>query len=95
MKKLIVLTGLLFLGVGLGYCVTNQPNNIGYVTTDNPLGLYAQTIAQIDLLQPDTTGQIVYCSNCAYATVCISTGANSGRIGAWVAISTGTQNHCK
>lgn len=92
MKKLLIVLALGLLAAA-AYCAVNQPQSVGDITA-NKVGLGKFTIAQINALTPDTTGQMVYCSDCAYATICISTGADSGRVGAWVAVSTGTQNHC-
>lgn len=93
MKKLLLIVLALGMLAAVAYCAVNQPNQVGDITA-NKVGFGKFTLAQINALTPDTTGQAVYCSDCAYATICISTGADTGRIGAFVAISTGTQNHC-
>jgi hypothetical protein len=45
------------------------------------LTLYSRTIAQLNALAPGTTGQIVFCSNCAQSGICVSSGVVAG---AWV-----------
>lgn len=85
MKKLVLcFTGLLFLS-GIAY--SGQPQNIGYSKTDNPFQLYSITVAAKIALAPDTTGQIIHCSDCVQTPVCVSTGVGTG---AWVAVAVST-----
>lgn len=85
MKRLLVITALLSLAA-FGYCA-DQPQNIGYATTDGPFGLYPRTVAQMLALTPGTTGQLIYVSDAATSKVCVSTGIG---VGAWVAVSLST-----
>lgn len=97
MKKLIVLAGILMLASS-GYCV-NQPQNIGYVSTDGPFGLYNRTLAQMNALQSDTTGQLLYVSDAVMSRICVSSGSFAA--GQWVVgsgtgtFSGGTYPHCQ
>lgn len=85
MKKLIAL--LILFGISTGYCATNQPTSVGSIKV-NKLVLDTSTKAQINALTPDTTGQIVGCSDCTQSAICIST---SVVVGGWVVpVSTGT-----
>lgn len=86
MKKLLIAVICLFCMAGLSLAV-NQPNNIGYSKTDNPFQLYSLPIADITTLAPDTTGQIVHCSDCTKVPVCVSTGVVAG---AWVSVGVST-----
>lgn len=90
MRRLVI-AGLFLLGSTIVYGV--QSNGLGNAATSK-LSITPRTIAVINLLTPDTTGQIVTCSDCAYSALCVSTGADSGRIGAWVVISTNPVDHC-
>ena len=49
--------------------------------------LLSQTLAQLTALVPATTGQILFCNNCASTPVCVSTGIGTG---AFVAVSVST-----
>lgn len=90
MRRLVI-AGLFLLESVVGYAA--QPNGLGNVKASK-LGITPQTIAQINVLTPDTTGQVVTCSDCAYSALCVSTGADSGRIGAFVVVSTNPVDHC-
>lgn len=46
----------------VGFSV-DQPQNLGYVTTNGPLGLWGRTVAQMNTLAPATTGQLLYVSD--------------------------------
>lgn len=79
----------------------NQPQNIGTITVDGGLGLWNQTLAQMNALIPDTTGQVIFVSDAVSSKLCVSTGAASvTNTGAWVmAVATGaftaaTYPHC-
>jgi hypothetical protein len=85
MRKLIAIAALLSI-TAIGNC-GDQPHNIGYVSTDGPLGLYSRTVAQMLALTPATTGQLIYVSDAATSKVCVSTGIG---VGAWVAVSLST-----
>ena len=87
MRKLIILAGLVVLFPVVGHCVS-QPNNIGYSKTDSPFQLYSLPVASIEALVPDTTGQILHCSDCTKVPVCVSTGVLAG---AWVSVGVSTQ----
>jgi hypothetical protein len=54
------------------------------------LTLYSRTLAQILVLTPETTGQILYCSNCVNTAVVVSTGSTAPGQWAGVFNSTGT-----
>lgn len=84
----------------VGYCVTNQPRNIGYAQTDSPFSIGAKTTTQLNALTPDTTGELLYCSDCTKTIVCVSSGSHpTNSVGAWVAISTAAalaqMQHCQ
>lgn len=81
MKKLTVLLCLVL--VTPSFAAVNQPTNVGSVKASK-LAIGLQTVAQLNVLAPDTTGQIVGCSDCTRSAVCISSGAASGNVGAWV-----------
>lgn len=94
MKRLLVLIAFLFV-TGIGYCVT-QYNAVGNIQASTStfvggLGLWNQTKAQIAALTATTTGQQLFCTDCAAngnaGTVCTSTG--SVNIGSFT-LSTGT-----
>ncbi len=86
MKKLILIAGLV-LGASVGYCV-DQPQNIGYVKTDGPVGFWGQTLAQMNQLTPITTGYVLHVTDATRSRLCISSGTTKG---AWVIITaTGT-----
>lgn len=53
------------------------------------LSLFPRTLAQILVLTPGTTGQVLFCSNCTNTPVVVSTGIGQG---AWVGVfqSTGS-----
>lgn len=92
MKRLIIAVVVLVLAGVIGYCAA--PHSIGNVTVSR-IAFSPKTRAQMNLLTPDTTGQVIFCSDCGYSALCISSGADSGRIGAWLSISTNTtSNHC-
>lgn len=99
MKKLITVS-LITLVSGIGYCVNPQPQNLGTATVDY-LIITPQTLASIDALTPDATGQLVICSNCDFA-LCVSTGAQSLAKGGFVvaastnpAAAQGAVMHCQ
>lgn len=65
----------------------DQPQNIGYVTVDGPVGLYSRTLAQMNQLAPYVVGQMIYVSDAAQSRVCVASGTAAG---AWViAVATG------
>ncbi len=67
--------------------VVNTSTNAATVFTFPALP--SVTLAQLDALQPQTTGQVAFCSNCTQSYVCVSTGSTT--IGAWVPlVATGT-----
>lgn len=75
MNKLIISAGLL-LGIGtLAYAA--QPRSAGSINVSK-ISIDTKTIAQINALTPDTTGQIVACSDCTQSTICISSSTNRG-----------------
>ena len=97
MKTLLILAAIAGLSSIAG--ATSQYQALGNVaisssTVSGGLGIWSRTVAQLQTLTPTTTGQIVYCSNCAAAgnagTICVSTGSTAAY--QWV-LSTGTQ--CK
>lgn len=78
--KLVI--GFLFvLSFGAIAYAVDQPQNIGYAGTDNPFGLYSRTLAQLNALQPGTTGQLAHCSDCEFA-LAVSSGSTAA--GQWV-----------
>lgn len=98
MKKIIVVV-ILYLLASSGYCL-NQPQNIGSVKAD-VLAIPIVTLAQMNVLTPDATGQLIYVSDAVSSKVCVSTGAAGATvIGAFVgaAVATGslstTALHC-
>lgn len=68
-----------------------QPTGIGNVKAKR-VAFESYTIAQLNLLQPDTTNQIIGCSDCTRSSICTSSGSvTTTSIGAWVVpIATGT-----
>ena len=54
------------------------------------LTLYSRTLAQILVLTPETTGQILFCSNCINTAIVVSTGSTAPGQWAGVFNSTGT-----
>jgi hypothetical protein len=61
-----------------------QPTSLGNVKVKR-MAFDMYTLAQINLLQPDTTGQIVGCSDCVRAVFCASSGSvTTTNIGSWV-----------
>lgn len=104
MRKILVL-GLIILGSQITWAIP-QPQNLGSVGTDSPFGLFVRTLAQIDALTPDTTGQAVVCSDCKFV-LCISTAAQSLGRGGFVVVGstvpaatsvgagTGNPMHCQ
>lgn len=84
MKKLLI--GLLIFGSSVAYGV-NQPHSLGSVELSKFV-MDQKTLAQINALVPDTTGQIIGCSNCTQSAICIATSTVAG---GWVVpVSTGT-----
>lgn len=82
MKRIVILS--LCLLASAGSWATNQPRSLGN-TKVSRLVLEPLTLAQINALQPDTTGQIVPCSDCTTSTHCVSSGAvTTTSIGAFV-----------
>ena len=52
-----------------------------------PLALFSRTRAQIDTLAADSAGQIIYCSDCSVANVCVSTGTAAAQ---WLRVDSTT-----
>jgi hypothetical protein len=95
-KRTVFLFAVLFL-TGTGYGV-NQPQNIGSVAMD-AAALPVKTVAQINALTSDATGQVVFCSNCLQSALCVSSGTVAP--GAWTvssatstAVLGGLLGHC-
>lgn len=87
MKKLL-LAVLLIPSFALG--ARNQPQNIGSVKAD-VLALPIYTVATMNTLTPDATGQLIFVSDAVTSKVCVSTGAaGASVIGAFVAVSLST-----
>lgn len=90
MKKILVLIGLLAIpAMGV-----NQPNSIGNATASK-LALTQNTLAQIQALTPDVTGQMVLCTNCVESLVCVSTGILSSQWAVMSATSTVQAFSCR
>lgn len=90
MKKIILLAAISLLVAGIGYCV-DQPQNIGYARTDNPVGLASYTLTQMNALTPLTTGYAIHVQDAVQSKICVSSGAGTGFTGAWViATASGT-----
>lgn len=82
MKKIIVLALVCLLGSTAGvYAATKQPNNVGSVKASK-LAIGQNTIAVLNTLIPDTTGQLIGCTDCIQSPVCISSG--NVNAGSWV-----------
>ena len=81
MKKLLAIAGIVLFGIGQGYCA--QPRGVGSIQASK-IAFDQRTLAQINALVPDTTGQIVLCNDCTTSTVCISSGAAASHTGAFV-----------
>lgn len=98
MKKMTFALILILLASAGGYCATNQPNNIGTVSVDG-IGLPSKTLAQMNALTSDTTGQMLYVSDAVQSRVCVSSGTVNP--GAWVvgvatgAFTAATYPHCQ
>lgn len=89
MKKLLIVATVSLLA-GSVYGAVNQPNSLGDVKT-NKQSWGHFTLVQINALTPDDTGQFVLCDDCTRSAVCVSSGADSGRVGAFVVpIESGT-----
>lgn len=91
-KKIAVLFGVLALGPVSLYAAVTQFHSLGSVqlgtsTVNGGLALPSFDKAQLRLLIPHAVGAIVYCNNCNFGTLMVSSG--TGR-GAWVAISSST-----
>lgn len=88
MKKLFVVVLALAWPV-IGYAAA--PNSVGSIKASKIL-LGQKTLAQINSLTPDDTGQFVLCADCTQSAVCISSGANTpNSVGAFVIlVNTGT-----
>lgn len=80
MKKILLILGLVVSPIG----AVNQPHNIGNVKTDG-LGLPSYTVAQMNALTSDTTGQVILVSDATQSRLCISSGTVNP--GAWVVAS--------
>lgn len=80
--KIIIAAILCSVFAVSGYCA--QPNKIGNVSATK-LAIDSKTLAQINALTPDTTNQLVVCSDCEFV-LCISTGADSLARGGFVVI---------
>lgn len=82
MKKWIVV--LFVLGsLGYLYAAVTQPQNVGLIRAY----IESQTVTTLNTNAPLAVGQLVYCSNCIYSPLCVSSGTNAG---AWVAVSSPT-----
>ncbi len=83
MKKLLVL-GSLFLS---SLVFAAQPSGIGNVKVKR-ISFEPYTLAAINALAPDTTGQVVMCADCTTSPLCISSGAVTGSsVGAFVILT--------
>lgn len=71
MKRIVILA-LLLLGPNWAMATT-QPRSLGN-TKVSKIALDPSTLAQIDALTADTTGQIVFCPLCKFQ-LCISSGS--------------------
>lgn len=87
MKTLFVILSLSLLMSGI--CLAaDQPQNIGYVDTDGPVGIWNRTLAQMNALAPLKANQMIIVSDAVQSRVCVSSGTGAG---AWVvATATGT-----
>lgn len=88
MKRNLIVASCLLLA---GSVYAAQPNGIGSVKAKR-LAFDSYTIAQLNALLPDTTNQVVGCSDCTRAAICTSSGSHpTNSVGAWVVpIATGT-----
>lgn len=80
----------LVIGVGSALGTTQAigiDENTNVTISGGQLVLFSRTAAQLGTLSPISAGSIVYCSNCATANVCVSTGTGGG---AWVRVDDGT-----
>lgn len=96
MKKILILAALVLASVSTLAFTATQYQRLGNVdisssTARGGFGLWQVTAARIAALTPTVAGQLVYCSDCAYARVCISTGTENA---AWVAVSSGPISRC-
>ncbi len=83
MKKLIVLSVVCLIGAAsFVYSATNQPQSVGTIKATRILISPTKTIAQLNVLIPDATGQIIACTDCVVSSLCISSG--SVVAGSWV-----------
>jgi hypothetical protein len=86
MKKLLLIS-VLFAPVA-GFAATDQPQNIGYVKTDGPVGFAQYTLAAMNQLTPAASGYFVYVPDALLSKLCVSSGTTKG---AWTtAVATGT-----
>lgn len=87
MKRILVILSIAFVAFEGMYVMsaTNQPQKLGAAA------LQSQTAAQLAALASNTTGYVVYCSDClsngAKGTICVSTGVAQGSF----VLSTGTR----
>ena len=88
MKSSLIALSLLWL-TGVTYGA--QPTSIGNVKAKR-VAFESYTLAQINLLTPDTTNQLVGCTDCIRTSICTSSGSNTpNSVGAFVVpIATGT-----
>jgi len=88
MKRNLIVACCLFLA---GVTYSAQPSGIGNVKAKR-VAWESYTIAQLNLLLPDTTNQWVGCSDCIRTSVCASSGSHpTNSVGAWVVpVVTGT-----
>lgn len=72
--------------------VTGTSTLTGRTTLGAPMTPYIRTLAQLNALTPDTTGQMVFCSDCTRSAIAVSSGSHpTASVGAWVVpIATGT-----
>lgn len=88
MKKLMLAIVALTLATGAVIAAQGIYNlQTDNLTVSTSLSLPSGTTTQISTLTPGTTGQLLYCTNCASANVCVSTGVAAG---GWASVTSTT-----
>ena len=96
MKKILGICLSVVLLASVAYCL--QPFNMGNVKTDG-LAIPSYTLAQMNSLTSDTTGQLIFVSDALQSKVCVSSGTLAA--GAWIlptstgVFAAGSNDHCR
>ncbi len=94
MKRLLLVLALTVIGLSWKVsAVTTQPTSLGLVTAI----IESKTLAQVNTTVPLGAGQLVYCTDCVRATLCVSSGTARGAFTIVAATGTfvGGLSHCQ